>query len=236
MNIPTLAPDFNGQPLTMSSREIAELLEKRHDDVKRSIKRLVDRGIIAQPPMADVQETGGNNRVYTTAEYHLSKRDTYVVVAQLSPEFTARVVDRWQELENQQTTPMSEDQMIANSMQILIERTQQQAAQIEDMREDVAAFERISASEGSVGFRVAAKTLKVTERKFRSWLYERRWCFKQGRAWQGYADKVRAGYVENFAEPYTCPRTGEDKIDVKMAFTAKGMARLAHLLQRGEEA
>lgn len=29
------------------------------------------------------------------------KRDSYVVVAQLSPEFTADLVDRWQELENQ---------------------------------------------------------------------------------------------------------------------------------------
>jgi phage regulator Rha-like protein len=32
--------------------------------------------------------------------YELTKRDSYVVVAQLSPEFTARLVDRWQELEN----------------------------------------------------------------------------------------------------------------------------------------
>jgi phage regulator Rha-like protein len=38
---------------TMSSREIAELVESRHDDVKRSIDRLVERGIIVQPPMAD---------------------------------------------------------------------------------------------------------------------------------------------------------------------------------------
>ena len=93
------ATDAEPENLTMSSREIAELLEKRHDKVKQSIDRLIERGAIAQPPMRDVQETGGNNRTYTTTEY--TERDSYVVVAQLSPEFTARVVDRWQELEGQ---------------------------------------------------------------------------------------------------------------------------------------
>jgi hypothetical protein len=34
--------------------------------------------------------------------YLVSKRDSYIVVAQLCPEFTARLVDRWQELENKQ--------------------------------------------------------------------------------------------------------------------------------------
>uniref|UniRef100_UPI00193B22D7 hypothetical protein n=1 Tax=Cysteiniphilum marinum TaxID=2774191 RepID=UPI00193B22D7 len=33
--------------------------------------------------------------------YALNKRDSLVVVARLSPEFTARVIDRWQELEQQ---------------------------------------------------------------------------------------------------------------------------------------
>lgn len=36
--------------------------------------------------------------------YLVGKRDSYVVVAQLSPEFTARLVDRWQELEEQVTS------------------------------------------------------------------------------------------------------------------------------------
>lgn len=96
---------------TMTSREIAELVESRHDDVKRSIERLVNKGVIAQPPMADVQTLGGNNRTYTTQVYVFSgekgKRDSIVVVAQLSPEFTARLVDRWQELEKKLQDPHS---------------------------------------------------------------------------------------------------------------------------------
>lgn len=83
---------------TMSSREIAELVESTHHDVKRSMERLKDRGLITFEPMAE-KSTGGR----PATSYLVNKRDSYVVVAQLSPEFTARLVDRWQELEAQVT-------------------------------------------------------------------------------------------------------------------------------------
>jgi len=79
----------------MTSREIADLVESRHDSVKRSIERLAETGAIQLPPLVDVKNEQGQ----TVAEYHIGKRDTYVIVAQLSPQFTARLVDRWQELE-----------------------------------------------------------------------------------------------------------------------------------------
>jgi hypothetical protein len=39
--------------------------------------------------------------------YHLGKRDTLVVVVTLLPEFTARVVDRWQQLDTRKNLPIS---------------------------------------------------------------------------------------------------------------------------------
>jgi len=79
----------------MSSREIAQLVKTRHDTVKRTIERLAERGVITLPPLAEKPSTGGR----PSSEYRVGKRDSYVIVAQLSPEFTARLVDRWQELE-----------------------------------------------------------------------------------------------------------------------------------------
>ena len=78
----------------MSSREIADLVEKRHDNVKRTIETLADRGVIQFPQSEEI-----STATKPVTVYRLPKRDTFVVVAQLSPEFTARVVDRWQELE-----------------------------------------------------------------------------------------------------------------------------------------
>lgn len=90
----------NNEP-TMSSREIAELVESRHDNVKTTIERLAARGAIASPAMQE-KATAGRPVV----EYLVGKRDSYVIVAQLSPEFTARLVDRWQELEARAAQPV----------------------------------------------------------------------------------------------------------------------------------
>ena len=95
----------NTTTLTMSSREIAELVEARHDSVKRTIERLEDRGVIAQPPLVDERVTDSAGRPRFVGVYQINKRDSDVIVAQLSPEFTARLVDRWQELEAQAAKP-----------------------------------------------------------------------------------------------------------------------------------
>ncbi|WP_439683414.1 hypothetical protein MNJPNG_14945 [Cupriavidus oxalaticus] len=89
-----LVPATGSDKLVMSSREIAVLVEKRHDNVKRTIEILAARGAIAFPQIEE-KATAGR----PAAEYLVSKRDSYVIVAQLSPEFTAHLVDRWRELE-----------------------------------------------------------------------------------------------------------------------------------------
>ena len=78
------------EALTMSSSDIADLVESRHDHVKRSIERLAERGVIKLPPMGEVK----NHLNQTVSVFLVCKRDSYVVVAQLSPEFTAKLVDR----------------------------------------------------------------------------------------------------------------------------------------------
>lgn len=81
----------------MSSREISELVESRHDNVKRSMETLRDGGLISFTQSQETSHDGPGAR--PVAVYLVNKRDSYVVVAQLSPAFTARLVDRWQDLE-----------------------------------------------------------------------------------------------------------------------------------------
>lgn len=96
-------PALHG-PVTMSSREIAELVQSRHDKVKQSIERLAERGIIVQPPMGDEHFTDSMGRPRSETVYRIGKRDSYIIVAQLSPEFTAKLVDFWQAHEGLVTT------------------------------------------------------------------------------------------------------------------------------------
>lgn len=130
---------INIAALTMSSREIAELLGSRHDSVKRAIERLAEKRVILQPPMVDEPTMDSLGRPRTESVYHVSKRDSFVVVAQLSPEFTAALVDRWQQLEQRLARPAVPENLpdalrlaadLAEQKAVLALENQQQAATI----------------------------------------------------------------------------------------------------------
>ncbi len=78
-----------GAVRTMTSRELAALAEKRHDNVMRVCRDLRDTGVCPQ-----IEETPyiepANGQTYM--ECRLNQRDSYVAMARLSPEFTARLV------------------------------------------------------------------------------------------------------------------------------------------------
>lgn len=100
----TLVNKAQNAEQTMTSRQIADLVESRHDDVKRSIDRLTKAGVISKPPLADGAKAANG---IIEKVYQIGKRDSYVIVAQLSPQFTARLVDRWQELESASPAPLN---------------------------------------------------------------------------------------------------------------------------------
>jgi phage regulator Rha-like protein len=79
----------------MSSREIAELTGKRHDNVMQVIASLMSAQILTP----EIQESTFKHRGNEYGQWLLNKRDSLVLVARLSPEFMAAIVDRWQELE-----------------------------------------------------------------------------------------------------------------------------------------
>lgn len=110
--------------MTMTSREIANLTEKRHDSVKRTIETLISNGVVTSPQIVNfknINNVEGQEYIFTGEQ---GKRDSIIVVAQLSPEFTTRLVDRWQELETKQA-PISTDPLIASLQALQIVRQQQ---------------------------------------------------------------------------------------------------------------
>lgn len=64
----------------MTSRKIADLVEKRHDSVKRTIDALAQRGAIGLPQTVEYLDSLGR----PAKEYRVGKRDSYVIVARLS--------------------------------------------------------------------------------------------------------------------------------------------------------
>ena len=82
---------------TMTSREIAELVGSTHDNVLKTVRRLISEGVVFgnDTPYTHPQ----NGQTYT--EFKLDFRNTMVVASGYSAELRARIIDRWQELEAQ---------------------------------------------------------------------------------------------------------------------------------------
>jgi phage regulator Rha-like protein len=114
--------------LTMSSREIAELTGKEHKNVCRVIRDLISDHILD----AQLEPLKFEYRGQWFDYYELSKRDSFVVVARLSPEFTAHIVDRWQELEQKLNPVFNLPQDLPTALRALADTHEQlQQAQFE---------------------------------------------------------------------------------------------------------
>lgn len=183
--------------LTMSSREIAELVESRHDSVKRTIDRL-SSGVICLPPLVEYLDPLGRPAHEYVFSGEQGKRDSIIVVAQLCPEFTARLVDRWQELEAQvSTTQVRLPKTFAEALRMAAdqaEQIEQQQFLIEQQKpavEFVGKF--VTADSGNMTFRAVAKILKINEREFRQFLSDNKIMYKLGGDWVPHQNHIEAG-------------------------------------------
>lgn len=204
---------------TMTSREIAELVESRHDKVKQSIERLAERGSIGLPPLGEYLDGLGR----PAKEYRICKRDSYIIVAQLSPEFTARLVDRWQELEARAGAPveLSRLQVLELAMQSERERLAL-AEQLAAAAPAVAFVDRYVDSTGTKGFRQVAKLIRAKETEFREFLLDQKILYRLGGEMVPFAQHLDAG---RFVVKAGTAETGHAFNSAK--FTPKGVAWVA---------
>lgn len=206
------------QLLTMSSREIAALTRKRHDNVKRTIADLHDAGLISNPQI-EAGISGGNGVRET--RYLLGKRDTLVVVARLSPEFTAKVVDRWQELESQLAPAIP--QTMAQALRLAAEQAEQleqQQVALALAAPKVEFVDRyVEADTGSMGFRQVCKLLGANEARFRHFLTSAKVMYLLGGVWTPHAQHMNTGRF--------VVKTGHakqnDHVFTQAKFTSKGV-------------
>ena len=206
--------------LTMSSLEISDLVESRHDNVKVAIERLAARGVIQLPALQEVRNHIGQ----IVSVYPLEKRDSYVVVAQLSPEFTARLVDRWQELEAKQGPVLP--QTMAQALRLAAEQAEHievQEAQLREAAPKVEYVDRYVAANGAMGFRQVAKLLNANEPDFRLFLQEKKIMYRLGNEWTAYQNHIDAGRF--VVKTGVAPRTEHAFSTTK--FTPKGVEWIA---------
>lgn len=223
MNMIPFGGNFNG-PVTMSSRDIADLCEKRHDNVMADIaKMLTDIGKDALTFQGMYLDAYQREKPC----FNLPEDLVLTLVSGYRADLRYRII---KDLERLRTEKADGGFAIPKSYPEALRLAAEQQEQIEAMRPAVAAMERLGASEGSVLPRIAAKALGMAEKKFFQWLHSHNWAFKQGKTWQAYSEKMKQGYLEHDTRTFIVEETGQERTKVQMLITPKGMARLAVLI------
>lgn len=223
----------------MTSLEIAELVESRHDKVKQSIERLAAKAIIPQPPMGDGPKSANNSVVKV---YLLDKRSSLIVVAQLSPEFTARVVDRWQELEAQAaqqpayTLPTNFKEALLQLVE-QVEITEQLQLTITEQAPLVGLATAIASSPKSIKIGDYVKVISsqtgfiIGRNNFYEWLRFERILKKDNMPFQDFIDN---GWFEVRESTYEHKNTNGPQVCFTTLITGKGQVSVLSRFKKSE--
>lgn len=219
---------------TMSSREIANLTGKRHDNVKRTIDSLVESRVIASPQIEE-KPTAGR----PVADYIFSgekgKRDTFVVVAQLCPEFTGALVDRWQELESQVAKPTDLTKLEILQMAIESEKARVLlTVEVEQQATKIHSLENLF-KEGMTHTQFCKGLNGVNVMQVGNFLESRNWLYNESRS--GTRHRVGSYARDKYMTEHqheVIPHGKDPFISYTPVLLKKGAARLYDLYLAGE--
>lgn len=239
-----LTGPLNVGDVTMNSQEIADLVDKRHDNVKRTIETLIERGVIQLPQIEDCGRINGLGLKQSLSVYVFTgkqgKRDSLIVVAQLCPEFTARIVDRWQELEEAVSTPaanlpdFSNPAAAARAWAEQYELGQVLAIEIKQQQEQIHSLESLF-RQGMTIPQFCKMLNGVNSQQVCTFFEERGWLYNEsrsGKRWRA-ASYARDRYLTE--EQHEQKRHGfESFIVFTPVLLQKGAVRIYQLYLKGD--
>ncbi len=217
--------------VTMSSREVAALCEKRHDHVLRDIENLnATYTQMGFPKVGGGYYTHPNTGNQQHREFLLTHEQCIDLITGYRADVRIRINRRWYELENQQPKL---PQTLPEALRLaadLAEQNQLQAQQLAIAEPKAAALDRVSAADGDMTITNAAKVLKMRPSDLFAYLSQQKWIYKRNGVggWIGYQDKVQSGYLTHGEYRYESNKsTGAEKLVAQVYVTPKGLAKLA---------
>lgn len=223
---------------TMSSREIAELTGKAHKNVLRDIDAI---GSNLSQSSKSVTYKGYNNQ--TQREWLLTKRDSLLVVSGYSVELRARIIDRWQELEEQIRKPALPDftDPVAAARAWADEVEQKLLAQKEVERlalENKQALDYVDRQaryidnpenqlrDGLTLSEFAKRLNGVNAQRVSEWAIAEGWVRRHGKLLVTSSQGRSGGYVYDKDGTYINPKTGEEMYTSKVQLTNAGARKM----------
>ncbi|MGV6875945.1 phage antirepressor KilAC domain-containing protein [Pseudochelatococcus sp. B33] len=228
-----LAPAADG-PLTMSSREIAELTGKEHKHVIRDIQVMLTAvmpGWEKDGPKLGHQGIAitYDNRGYVS-EIRLPKDLTITLVAGYDANLRLKIIRRWMELEGAAKKPAAPEFPIPQTFAEALMLAANQAAQIEHQKGAIAEMkpkaefhDDVASAVNAQTFMDIAKAFGTGRTRFTRWLRARSFVMENLRPYQQYID---AGYFRVVEKKRKDPETGEKFVYVQTLVTGKGVTYL----------
>lgn len=223
--------------LRMSSVEIADLTGKEHFHVMRDIRvMLTELHGESGPSSFGSSYLNSQNKEHPC--FMLPKRETLILVSGYSIPLRAKIIDRWQALEEQVAKPaidpanLSRLQLIELAMQAEQERLALEA-KVGELAPKAEALDRISTADvGSLCITNAAKALQVPPKKLFSWMQEHQWIYRRAgnSGWIAYQHRIQCGWLEH--KVTTVERSdGTEKVVEQVLVTPKGLAKLSAFVE-----
>jgi len=217
---------------TMSSREIADLTGSTHDNVMKTIRGYVAKGVVSANDTSYVHSQNG--QVYR--EFLLSQRDTLVVVSGYSVELRARIIDRWQELESKVVGQLEIPTSFAEALRLAADQAEQnQLLQqvIAKQAPKVEALHRLAKTQGDVCITTAAQILGVRPTNLFAWLNQNRWIHRRTTrsSWVAYQPRLNTGWLKHKLVKVGGGEGQDIKVVEQVMVTRSGMVTLAEQLQ-----
>jgi len=221
---------------SMTSLQIAEVVEKRHDNVKRTIETLANQQAIVRPQIEDGREADALGRSRVTQVYRFTgeqgRRDSTIVVAQMSPQHTAALVDRWMELEKQAALaafnlPQTHAEALRLAADLAEERARLQA-ELEQAAPKVEAYNHLVEDDTLYKTYEAAKHLAAKPRKFVTWLLNNGWAYRHGADGRllAHQDKLDKGWLAHKINKFWNWNLLMNDTSANLRITSKGLTEL----------
>lgn len=198
---------------TMSSREIAELTGKRHDNICRDIEILNENYVrLGLLKIEDTPYTHPQNG-QTYREYRLTKLQTFDLMTGYNTELRIKVNRRWAELETQALTTPALPTTYKEALQSLLievennERLQEQndlqRIELQKQAPKVAYYNEVLTSQSTYNANQIAKELGMSAESMNKLLHKLEVQYKQGGQWLLYRPHQNKGYTKTITHTYT---------------------------------
>lgn len=229
----------NSNSPKMSSREIAELAGKRHDNVMRDIRNMEpawEKVNALRFELVEYTDSKGEKR----PEYQLDKREVLYVATKWNDETRAKLILRWEELENAQTK-INPRLTLVEALRAYadeVERNEKLKGEIEvknvliaEYEPKVTYYDQILASTDTITVTQIAKDYGMTAQELNKLLHENKIQFKQSGQWILYKEYAKLGYTKSHTTPiiYKDGRKGDQ---LHTRWTQKGRLFLYELLKQ----